>query len=60
MERFRTGDAVIIGEVAGQLGVFAFLRHFFHEDVGDLRAGLEVIVGNLFQRHIINWNFAVN
>ena len=60
MERFRTGDAVIIGEVAGQLGVFAFLRHFLDEDVGDLGAGLEVIVGNLFQRHIINRNFAVN
>ena len=60
MERFRTGDAVIIGEVAGQLGVFAFLRHFLDEDVGDLRAGLEVIVGNLFQCHIINRNFTVN
>lgn len=60
MERFRMGDVVIIGEVVGQFGVFVFFCYFFDEDVGDFRVGLEVIVGNLFQCYIINWNFVVN
>ncbi len=60
MERFRTGDAVIIGRLQVSSAYLPFSAIFSTKTLATSEPALEVIVGNLFQCHIINRNFAVN
>ena len=60
MEGFRTRHAVVVRQVAGQLGIFALLAHLLDEHGGDVGTGLEVVMSDLLQRHVVDRNFAVD